>query len=123
MYDDTEEYIQYIYTDIVDKTIITNLEKELYNVKFIVRDLENWDIRYITNILTDPNLKVLVINQISEMSIAEITLASFMCKTILCTTKTILEYDYIYDMITDLQEGCNLTINNNSFKHWYESRG
>jgi len=46
-----------------------------------------------------------------------------MCKQILCITDTIKEYTKIYDMINDIQSGCNLTINNNSFSHWYKSRG
>jgi len=45
-----------------------------------------------------------------------------MCKTILCVTNSIIEYEKIKEMVTDIQTGCNLTINNNSFIHWYNLR-
>ena len=121
--DSESPFVNYIYTDNANLSIITNIENTINSpIKFIIRDTVKWDVRYITNVIVDPNVKIIVINNIDEMSIAEITLASFMCKTILCTTNTIKEYNKIYNMITDLQTGCNLTINNNSFSNWYKSK-
>jgi len=116
-----EQFTSYIYTDKADTEITKLISKELSAVEFIVRDEKNWNIRYITGIIMDPNIKVLVIHNIDDLSIAEITLASFMCKQILCITNTIKDYPKLFEMITDLQPGCNLTINNNSFSHWYDS--
>jgi len=112
----------YIYTDIADKDILKNIKIELPSIDFIIRNESEWNIRYITGIIMDPNVKVIVIHNINEISIAEITLASFMCKTILCVTNSIKEYSIIQNLVTDIQTGCNLTINNNSFIRWYNSK-
>jgi len=118
---DDIQYTSYIYTDKANSDIVEGICEELSAVEIIVRDDKNWNIRYITGLIMDPNIKVIVIHDINDLSIAEITLASFMCKKILCITNTIKEYPKLLEMITDLQPGCNLTINNNSFTHWYES--
>ena len=115
-------YTTYIYTDIINHKVMKNICDKLGPVEFIIRDEEKWNIRYITGIIMDPNVKIIVVHNINEMSIAEITLASFMCKTILCVTDTIKEYEKSYDMVTDFQTGCNLTINNNSFTNWYKTK-
>jgi len=119
---DDKIFFSYVYTDKANKEIIDQIKEELVSVDFIVRDETEWDIRYITGIIMNPNVKVLVIHSINDMSIAEIALASFMCKTILCVTNSIKEYEKILEMVTDIQTGCNLTINNNSFIHWYNLR-
>jgi len=119
--DDTSSNKVYIYTDKADDYIIQDITKELGNVSFIIRDKDKWNIRYITGLIMDPNVEILVIHEINELSIAEIALASFMCKRILCISNTIKEYPKIYDMVTDLQPGCNLNVNNTSFIHWYNS--
>jgi len=110
-----------VYVDSANDSIIEKLEKENPDIQFIIRDKDNWNIKYIVNLIMDPNLVAIVIHDINELSIAEITLASFMCKKILCITQTIKEYDKIIDMVTDIQPGCNLNINNNSFIHWYNT--
>ena len=115
-------YTSYIYTDKADPDVLNSIRKELGHVDYIVRDKEDWGIRYVTSIIMDSQVNGIVIHDIDEMSIAEITLASFMCKTILCVTDTVTEYEKIYDMVTDLQTGCNLTINNNSFTNWYNTK-
>jgi len=120
---DDKVFFSYVYTDKANQEIIDQIKEELVSVDFIVRDETEWDIRYITGIIMNPNVKVLVIHSINDMSIAEIALASFMCKTILCVTNSIKEYEKILEMVTDIQTGCNLTINNNSFIHWYNLRG
>ena len=119
---DDKIFFSYVYTDKANQEIIDQIKEELVSVDFIVRDETEWDIRYITGIIMNPNVKVLVIHSINDMSIAEIALASFMCKTILCVTNSIKEYEKILEMVTDIQTGCNLTINNNSFIHWYNLR-
>jgi hypothetical protein len=119
---DDKVFFSYVYTDKANQEIIDQIKEELVSVDFIVRDETEWDIRYITGIIMNPNVKVLVIHSINDMSIAEIALASFMCKTILCVTNSIKEYEKILEMVTDIQTGCNLTINNNSFIHWYNLR-
>ena len=118
---DDKQYKSYIYTDKADSDIMKHITDELNEVEFVVRDTENWTIRYITGIIMDPNIKVIVIHDINELSIAEIALASFMCKHILCITDTIKDYPKLFEMVTDLQLGCNLTIKNSSFIHWYKS--
>ncbi len=115
------QFTSYIYTDKGDREILDQLSQDLGSVNFIVRNEEQWSIRYITGLIMDPNVSTIVIHEINALSIAEITLATFMCKTILCTNNSIKEYPKLHDMITDIQPGCNLNINNNSFKHWYES--
>lgn len=115
-------FTSYIYTDRADAEIIKKIKEELKSVDFIIRKEDDWNIRYITGVIMDPNVKVLVIHSINDMSIAEIALASFMCKTILCVTNSIREYEKLAEMVTDIQTGCNLTINNNSFIHWYNLR-
>lgn len=117
-----QAYKDYIYTDKADPERLKEIKEKYPNLDFIVRDKNKWNIRYITGVIMDPNVKVIVIHDIDELSIAEISLASFMCKIILCVTDTVKEYDKIYEMVSDLQTGCNLTINNNSFSHWYKSK-
>jgi len=116
-----KQFTSYVYTDKADSELIKQLTNELPAVEFIVRDEKQWNIRYVTGLIMDPNVKVIVIHDMNELSISEITLASFMCKQILCITNTIKDYPKLQEMISDLQPGCNLTINNNSFAHWYES--
>ena len=115
-------FMTYIYTDTADRSILNLIKKELPSVDFIIRNEDDWNIRYITGIIMDPNVRVLVIHKINEISVAEIALASFMCKTILCVTDNVKEFPKINEMITEIQTGCNLTINNNSFVHWYNSK-
>jgi len=119
---DDKVFFSYVYTDKADPEIIKKIKEELPSVDFIIRDEKKWDIRYITNVIMNPNVKILVIHSINDMSISEIALASFMCKTILCVTNSIKEYEKLLEMITDIQTGCNLSINNNSFVHWYNLR-
>jgi len=119
---DDKVFFSYIYTDKANQEIINQIKEELVSVDFIIRNETEWNIRYITNIIMNPNVKILVIHSINDMSIAEIALASFMCKTILCATNSIKEYEKILEMVTDIQTGCNLNINNNSFIHWYNLR-
>jgi len=119
---DDKAFITYIYTDKADREILKTIKNELTSIDFIIRNETDWNIRYITGVIMDPNVKIIVIHSINDMSIAEITLACFMCKTILCTTNSIKEYDKISEMVTDIQTGCNLTINNNSFTNWYNLR-
>lgn len=119
---DNTIYTTYIYTDTADRSIISAIKDCIPSIDFIIRNDEDWNIRYITGIIMDPNVKVLVIHNINEISVAEIALASFMCKTILCTTENIREYPKICNLVTEIQTGCNLNINNNSFIHWYNSK-
>jgi hypothetical protein len=79
-----------------------------------------WDIEYITKTITSPSLELIVINTINERSIAEITIAAFMCKKILITSKVIDQYPSISSFITDCEVGAKLDNNNNTFIHWYE---
>lgn len=109
----------YIYTDKCIDSVRDNIAETLM-MGVIVRDEKAWDIGYITSMLTNPSLEVVVINTIDERSIAEITIAAFMCKKILVTSKVIDEYPSISSFITDKEIGCRLDIDNNSFIHWYE---
>ena len=115
------EFKANIYTDISDITIIQQIQKVYPHLNFITRNEKEWDIRYITSIIMDPNLKLIIIHDINDMSIAEITLGSFMCKHILCVTSAIKEYNKIFDMVNDLQLGCKLTEANTTFINWFKS--
>lgn len=110
--------VNFIYTDkcstLSKKRIMARL-----GLTVIIRDELLWDLRYIVKFLTDPALVLISLNNVDEKSIAEITMAAFMCKQILITTNVIKEYTNIYQFITDLEPGCNLELDNNTFIHWY----
>lgn len=86
----------------------------------IIKRPNKWNVNELLQYITDPNLKLIVISKIDSQAIAEITLAHLFCKKILVTCNNIKEYPYIYDMISEVQPSCNLTIENSSFINWYK---
>jgi len=80
---------------------------------------DEWNVNELMKYITDPNLKLIVINKIDSQSIAEITLAHLFCKEVLVTCSNITEYPHIYDMVSEVQPQCNLEIDNNSFINWF----
>ena len=109
---------KFIYTDYCNDKLRTKIFDEL-QLSVIVRAKDTWDISYITKMLTDPSLSIVIINQIDEQSIAEISIAAFMCKQILVTSKALDEYPNIKILITDEEIGCNLNSKNSTFISWY----
>ena len=107
-----------IYVTSINDEVKEKIEEDL-NIKVIVRS-EKWSINELLTHITDPNLKVIVVNEVDSQAIAEITLACLFCKDVLVTDKSIKEYPHIYDMIKECQPACNLNINNNSFISWYK---
>ena len=91
---------KFIYTDKCNEEVRNELVDNL-RVGVIVRNEEEWDIGYITMMMTNPSLEVVVINNIDERSIAEMTLAAFMCKKILVTSKSISQYPHIYSFVSE----------------------
>lgn len=110
---------RFIYTDKCINEVKDDIRSKL-GVNVVVRDDDIWDIGYITSLMTNPSLDVVVINHINERSIAEITIAAFMCKTILVTTDAISQYPSIQSFTTDCEIGSRLSTKNNSFIHWYK---
>jgi len=109
---------KFIFCDKCLPSVKQEIENKLY-LDVITRNIDDWSIEYISSVITSPLLKVIVINNIDEVSISEIALASFMCKKILVTTKAINEYPLIYNMVSDTEPGCNFMLNNCSFVNWY----
>jgi hypothetical protein len=83
-----------------------------------VRSNDDWNISYIASIITDPALRLVVINNLDERSMVEIGVASFLCKDILLTAEAYKEYDIVSDLVTHIDERCNLNRPNN-FITWY----
>ena len=82
-------YQTFIYTDCANIEVLDNIKSQIPFIDFIIRNKNEWNIRYIT---------------------------------ILCVSNSIKEYSKIKDLVTDIQPGCNLKINNNSFIQWYNSK-
>lgn len=108
----------FVYTDRCSD-ISKDILLEKLGLKVIVRDDSLWDLGYIAGILTNPSVSIISLNTIDERSMAEITMAAFMCKTILVTTEAIKEYKHIYPFVTDVEVGCDLGKDNNTFVDWY----
>jgi len=117
-----QQFINYIYTDSINEDVLRIIKSQITNIDFIIRDESKWNSRYISNIITDPVLSCIVINNFNDLSISEITLASFMCKKILVTDPKIKNTPLILDLISDLQPSCNLNIVNNSFITWIKGK-
>jgi len=108
-----------LYTDGCLDELKTKLIEQ-YNINVIVRDTDNWNISYATKHIMTPEVQILVFNFMNEIAIAEIALASFMCKTILVTNRSIEEYPTIKDLATDIDYGCTLLSNKTSFFTWLD---
>jgi hypothetical protein len=108
----------FVYTDgcseASKKVILNSL-----GLRVIVREDTLWDLGYISSLITNPSLSIVVLRAIDERSIAEITMAAFMCKPILITTDSIKEYTHIYPFVSDVEAGADLDTDNNTFIHWY----
>ena len=113
---------KYLYTDKCSDSNKIKIE-ELLGFKVIVRNIEHWNIDTISNVITNPQLKLIVIHDINEMSVSEMTLGSFMCKKVLITTKSINYYKTHMSMIDDIELSCDLTAENTSFFNWFKSYG
>jgi len=107
-----------LYTDFCHDNIRRDIEEDL-NLEVIVRNKEKWNLQYIISILTNPMTTLVVINDITEMSIAEMTLGIFMCKKVLVTNPCIKEYNGLLDFYSDLEPSCSLKEIKSSFKTWF----
>jgi len=107
-----------IYTDYCNKTELKKIKDNL-NINVIIRDEDKWDINYVISHIMDTHMDVIIIHDINEMSIVEIGLAAFMNKHILVTCKSVKEYRKLPNLINDIQPGCDLRKENNSFINWY----
>ena len=114
----SNNYSHYIYCDECNDNLKNIIESEL-NINIIVRDNENWDINYLSKIITTPMMVLCVINNINEQSVCEIALSSFMCKSILVTNKTIIEYPKLELLVNHIDYSANLLSENSTFVSWY----
>jgi hypothetical protein len=107
-----------IYVDKCDPILKDQIQKQL-SIEVAVRDMDLWGDTYLIRTITDPGLKLIVLNTIDELAIVEIALAMFMCKQILVTSNVIEQYDRIKDMINYIDLSCSLLKPTSSFLTWY----
>ena len=107
-----------IYVDKCDPILKDQIQKQL-SLEVTVRDTDLWGDTYLIKTITDPSLKLIVLNTIDELAIVEIALAMFMCKQILVTSNVIEQYDKIKDMINYIDLSCSLLKPTSSFLTWY----
>jgi len=115
---------QFIYTDICCDELITKIKNDLNLdvVKSISRD--SWSLNDAMSIITNPNLILAVINKIDEVTVLEMSMLHFMCKPILVTDRTILNYPIIHNKIINyVDSSFNLKSYDNSFIEWFNKYG
>jgi hypothetical protein len=109
-----------IYTDNCDKELEERIYSEL-NLKVLKRiEEDTWNINDALLIVTEPHIKLAVINNIDEVSIMEISLLSFLCRPILVTAKAIKEYPVLSRTVNHIDENCNLKDSKSNFITWYK---
>lgn len=111
----------FIYTDSCCSEIEQKVLKEL-NLRVVKTfGQETWSVNEAMIIITDPQLRLTVINQLDYLTVMEIALLNFMCKKILVTTKTINEYPVILRSVDFVDTYCDLTSEDSQFITWYKT--
>lgn len=109
-----------IYTDNCDKDLELRIKNEL-GLQVLKRIEEStWNLNDSLLILTEPHIKLAVINSIDEISIMEISLLNFLCRPILITAKAIKEYPVLSRTVNHIDENCNLRDPKSNFITWYK---
>jgi len=92
------------------------------NINLILRpDISDWSVHVIMGIVTIPDLKLAIFNKIDDYSLIEIGLFNFMCKKILVTAKSALNYPALMKTVDYFDLSCNLDNDNPSFIEWYKT--
>jgi hypothetical protein len=114
----------FIYTDKCSQAISDKIKKEL-NLDVVQRiEATKWNINDTMSIITNPSLKLAVVNVIDELSVMECALLYFMCKPILITAISIKSYPKIEQTIASyIDQNSNLTDSNSNFISWYRQVG
>jgi len=108
-----------IYTDSCCITMMTEIKEKL-NLEVLLRmNTDEWTLYDSMRIITDPELKLAVINTIDDISIMEIAMLNFLCKPIIVTTNAINEYNALIKTVTFIDINCNITNSKNNFISWY----
>ena len=108
-----------IYTDSCNEAVENRIKTEL-KLSIVKRmPEEHWNLQDAARILTEPNIKLAVINRIDEISLMEIGLLLFMCKPVMVADKRIEEYPILAREINYIEPSCNLNDVNNTFISWH----
>ena len=109
-----------IYTDDCSYQIENRIKNELNLVVVKRLDEKSWNVNDSMRIITDPRLSLAVINVIDEISLMEIGLLNFLCKPILITSKSIMEYPAVLNTVNWTDPNCNLKDTESNFIAWYK---
>lgn len=112
-----------IYSDVQCEESILKIKEEL-GMDILPRiSRESWTVNDAMSVITIPNLKMAVVNVIDEISVMEMALLHFMCKPILVTAKSIVNYPVLERKVVDfIDVNCNLNDKDNNFISWYRER-
>jgi hypothetical protein len=100
--------------------MLTKIKQELNKDLVIRLSLSDWSISATLGIIMSPELELVVINKIDELSVLEMSLLNFMCKPILVTSRSIDSYNVVKTKIIDYVDfNCDLRNPENSFINWY----
>lgn len=110
-----------IYTDSCSESNKVQISKELGLEVITGIDPKNWELSAAAGVVMMPNIRLAVINVINEITVLEMALLHFMCKPILITAKTILNYPILNEKIVDeIEYNCDLRLENSNFIKWYK---
>ena len=109
-----------IYTDDCSNIVQKKIKSEL-NLDVLKRlDSDQWNINDAIRIITEPSISLVVINNLDEISLMEISLLAFLCKPILISSKSITEYPAVIKTVNWIDNSCDITKEYNNFISWYK---
>lgn len=79
-----------------------------------------WSVNEAMKLITNPDVRLAVVNEISDQTMMEIGLLHFMCKPILVTTNAVTEYPCVYTTVDYIDSECNLRSPHNNFIQWLQ---
>jgi hypothetical protein len=109
-----------IYTDICNSKIEEKVKKELGIDILLMYSIKDWGINEAIRLLTIPEIDLVVINTINEMTLMEIAISALLCKPILVTAKDAKEYDLIEKTVDYIDYQCDMRTIDSTIVQWYK---